>query len=33
MAVNSAQNIPDFFDGKLPRAHVFNPEVLAKAGS
>lgn len=28
MAVNCAQNVPDFFDGKLPRSHVFNPDVL-----
>jgi D-3-phosphoglycerate dehydrogenase len=23
-----AQNVLDFFDGRLPEAHVFNPEVL-----
>jgi D-3-phosphoglycerate dehydrogenase / 2-oxoglutarate reductase len=25
-----AQNVLDFFDGRLPEAHVFNPEVLKK---
>jgi D-3-phosphoglycerate dehydrogenase / 2-oxoglutarate reductase len=30
MATNAAQNILDQIDGKLPRAHVFNPEVLTK---
>jgi hypothetical protein len=30
MATNVAQNILDQIDGKLPLAHVFNPEVLKK---
>jgi D-3-phosphoglycerate dehydrogenase len=25
-----AQNVLDFFDGRLPESHVFNPEVLKK---
>jgi hypothetical protein len=32
MATTVARNVPDFFDGKLPRSHVFNPEVLARRG-
>jgi len=30
MATTVARNVPEFFDGKLPRSHVFNPEVLAR---
>jgi D-3-phosphoglycerate dehydrogenase len=28
MSTTVAQNVLDFFDGRLPEAHVFNPEVL-----
>jgi len=31
MARTVAQNVLDYFDGRLPVSHVFNPEVLEKA--
>jgi D-3-phosphoglycerate dehydrogenase len=30
MSTTVAQNVLDFFDGRLPESHVFNPEVLKK---
>jgi D-3-phosphoglycerate dehydrogenase len=30
-AINVAQNILDYFDGRLPPSHIFNPEALARA--
>ena len=32
MATAVAQNVADFFDGRLPESHVFNREVLKKKG-
>ena len=32
MAIAVAQNVADFFDGRLPESHVFNQEVLKKEG-
>ena len=31
MATTVAQNVLDYFDGRLPAAHIFNPEALARA--
>ena len=31
MSTTVAQNVLDYFDGRLPESHVFNPEVLKKA--
>jgi D-3-phosphoglycerate dehydrogenase / 2-oxoglutarate reductase len=31
MAKTVAQNVLDYFDGRLPVSHVFNPEVLTKS--
>ncbi len=31
MSKTVAQNVLDYFDGRLPESHVFNPEVLSKA--
>lgn len=33
MSTNVARNVSDFFDGKLPVGHVFNPEVLPRSRS
>lgn len=33
MATTVAQNVLDYFDGRLPAAHIFNPEALARAKS
>jgi D-3-phosphoglycerate dehydrogenase len=30
MSTTVAQNVLDFFDGRLPESHVFNPEVLKR---
>jgi D-3-phosphoglycerate dehydrogenase len=30
MATTVAQNVLDYFDGRLPESHVFNPEVLKR---
>jgi D-3-phosphoglycerate dehydrogenase / 2-oxoglutarate reductase len=32
MSTTVAQNILDYFDGRLPESHVFNPEVLGRKG-
>ncbi len=31
MSTTVAQNVLDYFDGRLPESHVFNPEVLKQA--
>lgn len=33
MATTVAQNVLDYFDGRLPAAHIFNPEALSRARS
>ena len=31
MSTTVAQNVLDYFDGRLPESHVFNPAVLKRA--